>query len=66
MGNFKDNPKKPYEVKVPNKIRKRIFMHERDKPEPRILAPAKAPAKKRGSMWSRSVGKVKKFFGGGK
>ena len=50
MGNFKDNPKKPYEVKVPNKIRKRIFMHERDKPEPRILAPAKAPAKKRGSM----------------
>lgn len=26
MGDYKKNPKEPYQVKVPNKIRKRIAM----------------------------------------
>lgn len=50
MGDFKDNPKKPYEVKVPNKIRKRIFMHERDEVEPETAL----------ARW------VRRFFGSGK
>lgn len=29
MGDFKKNPDEPYEVRCPNKIRKRIAMHER-------------------------------------
>ena len=57
---MRNNPKKPYEVKVPNKIRKRIFMHERDEVKPKIVAPVSfTPAKPRGSMWSRFVDKVK-------
>ncbi|KKL30655.1 hypothetical protein LCGC14_2368450 [marine sediment metagenome] len=30
MSNFKNNPKRPMEVRVPNKIRKRITMHKKD------------------------------------
>ena len=29
MANFKNNPSNPFLVKVPNKIRKRLTMHER-------------------------------------
>lgn len=32
MGDFNKNPKKPFEVSVPNKIRKRIAMHEIPRP----------------------------------
>ena len=57
---MRNNPKKPYEVKVPNKIRKRIFMHERDEVEPGVVTPMSlTPVKSRGSMWSRFVDKVK-------
>ena len=31
MGDYKKNPKVPFEIWVPNKIRKRIAMHEKDK-----------------------------------
>ena len=31
MGNYKKNPKEPYQVKVPSRIRKRIAMHEKEK-----------------------------------
>lgn len=32
MGNYKKNPKKPIEVKIPNKIRRRIAMaREKDR-----------------------------------
>ena len=68
MGNFKDNPKTPYEVRVPNKIRKRIAMHEtkrdawyrRLKPvTAKILSlSSKSVAKKRGSLWSRFTSRV--------
>jgi len=30
MGSFKNNPAQPYEVKIPNKIRKRIALHYGD------------------------------------
>lgn len=30
MGNFKKNPERPFVVRIPNKIRKRIAMHETD------------------------------------
>jgi len=68
MGNFKYNPKKPFEVKVPNKIRKRIFMHEKDavalgKVEA-LLMPLVVATKKRGSMWSRFTDRVKNLLGG--
>lgn len=29
MGNYENNPKKPYEVRCPNKIRKKIGMAEK-------------------------------------
>lgn len=63
MGDFKKNPKKPYEVKVPNKIRKHIAMHERAGvsrqreiksglakilPTPPVSVPV---IRKRGSFW---------------
>ena len=41
MGNFKDNPKEPFEVRVPNKIRKRITMHEKNKPKLVVLGKQK-------------------------
>jgi len=65
MGDFKDNPKEPFEIKVPNKIRKRIAMHEKSKPKPlvRKIKPIQTEQpKKRGSMWSRFVNKVKNFL----
>ena len=30
MGDYRKNPKTPFEIRVPNKIRKRIAMHEKD------------------------------------
>ena len=72
MGDFKKNPKKPFEVAIPNKIRKRIAMHETDasfcrRMEPtwlrKILALHPAPVvQKKGSMWSRFTGGVKKYL----
>ena len=68
MGNFKDNPAKPFEVRVPNKIRKRITMHEKNKPKLVVLGKQKwsyaepSPPKKRGSMWSRFTDRTKKFL----
>ena len=64
MGDFKKNPKKPFEIKVPNKIRKRIAMHERDKPDihPRAFPLRIVPPKKRDSLWSRFTDRVKKFL----
>lgn len=72
MGDFKKNPEKPFEVRVPNKIRKRIAMHEKHTPEP-MGKKTKTPItsavdimkkryKKRGSLWSRFIGKAKKFL----
>lgn len=29
MGDYKKNPETPFEIRVPNKIRKRIAMHEK-------------------------------------
>ena len=77
MSNFKDNPAKPFEVRVPNKIRKRIAMHEcrGESGGSDILSiwPASLKktfslrttptAKKRGSMWSRFTDRIKKFLG---
>ena len=65
MGDFKINPKKPFEVPVPNKIRKRIAMHERAEVShqreikselEKILPSPPSPVpiiRKRGSRWSR-------------
>jgi len=67
MGDYKKNPKEPFVVQVPNKIRKRIAMHEKHKPEsiiPNIISPLiklyRQPAgeKKRGSLWSRFTSRV--------
>ena len=70
MGDFKKNPKAPFVIQVPNKIRKRIAMHEtkRDGFFRRLKAatllkkalslPSKPVAKKRGSLWSRITSKV--------
>ena len=74
MSNFKDNPAKPFEVRVLNKIRKRITMHERAevsrqreiKSGLEKILPAPSPSvptiRKRGSMW-RFISKVKQFLG---
>ena len=74
MGDFKKNPKAPFVVQVPNKIRKRIAMHEtkRDSffrrlkttsPLRKILSlPSKPVAKKRGSLWSRFTSRVANIF----
>ena len=61
MGNFKDNPKDPFEVKVPEKIRKRIAMYEREVAwlKKTYLPPI---AQIRGSMWSRFTNRIKKFL----
>lgn len=62
MGCYKDNPRKPFIVRVPNCIRKRIAMHEQDSTDPGIIETILAPAlvataeKNRGSMWSRFAG----------
>ena len=62
MGSFKNNPKRPTEVRVPNKIRKRIAMHEKDTDGLGLIEAMAMPAlvatviKKGGSMWSRFTG----------
>ena len=68
MGDFRMNPKAPFVIQVPNKIRKRITMHEtkrdawyrRLKPiTAKILSLSSKPvAKKRGSLWSRFTSRV--------
>lgn len=68
MGDFKKNPRQPFGVSVPNKIRKRIAMHEKkDKnrlgPMGSLLMPLVVVARQRGSMWSRFTDRVKKLFG---
>lgn len=65
MGNYKHNPKKPEVVPVPNKIRKRIAMHQKDDTGlgkmASLLMPMVVAAKQRGSMWSRFTNWVNKF-----
>ncbi len=69
MGDFKKNPKKPFEVKIPNKIRKRIAMHEKEDIALSSLGQLLMPAlvatmiKKQGSLWSRFTSGVSAFFG---
>uniref|UniRef100_A0A6M3K829 Uncharacterized protein n=1 Tax=viral metagenome TaxID=1070528 RepID=A0A6M3K829_9ZZZZ len=67
MGYFKNNPKKPFEVRVPNKIRKRIAMHEETpvyvKPPIRSATEILRRRYKRDSLWSRFVNRLKKFLG---
>ena len=64
MGNYKNNPKEPFVVAIPNKIRKRFAMHytigsflkrcDTSTTLRKLLAlPLKSAAKKKGSMWSR-------------
>lgn len=68
MGDFKKNPRKPFEVRVPNKIRKRLAMHEKDAIElgdvGALLIPAivASSLKKTGSMWSRFTSGVRNIF----
>ena len=74
IDDFDKNPKKPFEVRVPNKIRKRIAMHVRNNPElvvsvPKfidkvksLVLPKKAVNPKRGSMWLRFTNRIKKFL----
>ena len=72
MGDFKKNPKVLFVIQVPNKIRKRIAMHERAEvarqreiksPIERLLSLSSKPvAKKRGSLWSRVTKGVANFF----
>ena len=69
MGDFKKNPRKPFEVKVPNNIRKRIAMHEKEDIGfsggiTQLLSPRIIPTqKKRGSMWSRFATRMNAFLG---
>ena len=70
LGDFSKNPKTPFVVQVPNKIRKRIAMHETKKESflrrlasttrlRKILSLSSKPiAKKRGSLWSRFTSKI--------
>jgi len=71
MGNFKDNPDKPFEVMVPEKIRKRIAMHEKHTPEHKVIhlsnkrnveAMLDTTKRMRGSMWSRFTNRIKNFL----
>ena len=72
MGDFNDNPKKPYEVRCPNKIREHIAMHERAEVSrqreikselAKILSPSSASViRERGSLWSRFTNRIKKFL----
>jgi len=71
MSDFRKNPETPFKIWVPNKIRKHIVMHEKEKLElgfvkpeiyPRARPLRNAPPKKRGSMWSRFTNRVKKFL----
>ena len=69
MGDFSKNPKAPFVVPVPNKIRKRIAMHETKResffrrlksttPLRKILLPKTPAPKKHGSLWSRFTNRV--------
>jgi len=73
MGDYKKNPKVPFEVRIPNKIRKRIAMHETDsnfleRLEATTLLrkirslPIVPVAKKCGSLWSRFTSGVAKML----
>jgi len=76
MSDFKKNPEKPFEVRCPNKIRKRIAMHEIPRPfkvdvsksrtfnklTDSLEAISLKPTTKRGSMWSRFTNRIKKFL----
>lgn len=73
MGDFKKNPKEPFEIRVPNKIRKRIVMHGKEssfldrlesvtKLRKVLRSPPTPVVKKRGSLWSRFTNRVKKFL----
>ena len=72
MSDYTKNPEVPFEIWVPNKIRKRITMHEKADskvwkliratlaPSPlRALVSSASPDQKaRGSMWSRFTSRV--------
>lgn len=74
MGDYNKNPKRPFVVCVPNKIRKRIAMHETegsflrrmDAATTRLrkaLALRSVPvAQKKGSLWSRFTGGIKNLL----
>lgn len=73
MGDFSKNPKEPFEVRVPKKIRKRIAMHETDRAFARrklkatllkriATLPTVPVVQKKGSLWSRFTNGVKKFY----
>jgi len=73
MSDFGKNPKKPFEVRVPNSIRKRIVMHHEEpdagfgaiealKSLKLLLSPPSVAPRKRGSMWSRFINGVGNFF----
>ncbi|KKN56268.1 hypothetical protein LCGC14_0574130 [marine sediment metagenome] len=78
MGDYKKNPAVPFEIWVPNKIRKRIAMHEKADsklwkfirasltPTPlRALALLETPTPKvRGSMWSMLAGGLRNLLHG--
>ena len=65
MGDYKNNPEVPFEIWVPNKIRKRIAMHgERGLKVGEFIRSFVPPLlgtptpKVRGSMWSRFTSRV--------
>ena len=78
MGDYSKNPAAPFEIWVPNKIRKRITMHEKADskvwkliraslaPSPlRALASLEIPVQKvRGSMWLRFTGGLRNLLSG--
>ena len=76
MSDYKKNPEVPFEIWVPNKIRKRIAMHEKEGSKVwkfirpslaplRALASLETPALKvRGSMWSRFTGGLRNLLRG--
>ncbi len=71
MSDFKKNPDVPFEIWVPNKIRKRIAMHETEDSKvwklirsltapSKVLLPKTSASKVRGSLWSRFTSRVAK------
>ena len=70
MDDFRKNPRKPFEVRVPNKIRKRIAMHEKEDSENKATTSfinlLGQNAIKRASLFSRTVdvflSSIKNFF----
>lgn len=77
MGDYKKNPKQPFVVRIPNKIRKKLAWHETDaaaiarlkftknltRLEKIAALPLVPVAKKKGPMWSRFSNKIKNFLG---